>query len=123
MEYLLVLAFILIGTCSGIDKAAAMASDPSQILSAYASVTVCVTVLLFLGGHGIWRGILNSVRVTAVICVVTGPLLYLVYGDPKQAIAVTMSGLFGLVVVTVAFWKDLYPRKAPVVKKENDDDK
>lgn len=112
MRSLLFLTLVLLTGCDGAQEAALVAKDPSQLLSAYASLTVCVAVILwYIGQQGTWRAILNSIRVTALVSVVTGPLFYVVYDNAKYAEAITLSGILGLAVVTAGFWKDLYPTK------------
>ncbi len=111
MKNLLALAAICFSMagCAGIQQATDAAKNPEELLSSYGSVTIGIAFLLiFLTNQGTWRSILNAVRVTAALCVTTGPILWVVYGDVRIAAAVILSGILGLAVITVAFRKDLH---------------
>lgn len=99
--------------CDNIEMVAKnVGHDPSQLLYLYAVMNGVIATLLILFSHyGIYIGILQSVRLSGAICVVTAPLLWLMFdSSPKVAIGVLATGLLSLVFITLVFWKDLYPK-------------
>ena len=108
--WILTAMFILAG-CGEIEEAAQMAGkDSSRLLHLYAMVNGTIALLLFLfNGWSVYFSILQSIRISSVLCVIASPILYMTQESSKSAIGIGAAGLMGLAAITIAFWKDLYP--------------
>lgn len=104
-------AMLILTGCDNIEEAAKTAGrDPSQLLYLYAMVNCTIAFLLFFFGNwSLYISILQSIRISSVLCVIAGPILFITQESSRSAIGVGAAGLMGLAAITIAFWKDLYP--------------
>ncbi len=112
MGVMFVLALFTVG-CSDITGELSQASDPRHLLSAYFAVSTSILLLLwFFTGRGFLWSLLNTVRCVGALSVVTAPLYWAATSNGQVGIAVGLSGLLALVVVTITFKKELNPPPA-----------
>ena len=120
--FIAMLALACIG-CREIEEAAGKTGgDPSQLLSLYAVVNGSIASILWTCSEwGIYMSILQSIRISGALCMITSPILVLLQ-DWKIGVAVGITGLLGLVTITFAFWKDLYPPEYTVLESHDEEE-
>lgn len=92
------------------------------ILLIYATMVAVIVLFLFLlDGEDAFNAIVNSLRITGVICVSASPLFYIATENLKFAIAIGISGIMTLVLVLTVFWPTLYPKHVPQPPKSRRD--
>lgn len=88
-------------------------ADPQKIVGSYATIFCVVALLLFFfAGKGLWRTLLDTVRYVGLLSFVVAPLYYVMTANMKAAVAMGLSGLLGMVAVTL-----LFPEKADASRR------
>jgi len=109
--------------CSSIERAAVNASNPTNILSSYATMAVAIALILFFFVQGQFTAILNALRIMGAICISTAPLFYILTENLKFTVAMGVSGILTLSLVTLFFWPTLYPKQNPQLSNKEKEDK
>jgi hypothetical protein len=119
--FLLAFACMLLAACGtnpDVDAAVRAASDPKQLLAAYASVTVVICIILYASGdRDVLEAIIDGIRYVGLLSLVVSPLYFLATMNATAGAAMAVSGVLGYACATVIKREEARRNQPPEPKK------